>query len=60
MGANYTIDEWNQLAVPPPSFWARLCCCATADVSPFVIVGMVSPPMLKAKLSAPSSSPSTK
>jgi hypothetical protein len=60
MGANYTIDEWNQLAVAPPSFWARLCCCATVDVSPVVIVGIVNKPMLKARLSAPPSSPSTK
>jgi len=60
MGANYTIDEWNQLAVAPPSFWTRLCCCATVDVSPVVIVGIVNKPMLKAKLSAPPSSSSTK
>ena len=59
MGANYTIDEWNRLAAAPPSIWLRIFCCATADVSPTVIMGLVKG-YPEGKLSKPPSSSSTK
>jgi hypothetical protein len=59
MGANYTIDEWNRLAAAPPSIWARIFCCATADVSPTVIMGMIKD-YPEGKLSKPPSLSSTK